>query len=226
MIEELEHNGFAIINGIFSESEISEIISIIENKELIGKFGVRSFLKDNPELYSLIYNKALSEIIQQIDPDSFVVRSIYFDKPPASNWIVNWHQDLTINVNQKIEAEDFLNWRVLKDRVVVQPPKRILESIFTVRIHLDPCKSDNGALRVIKGSHAMGVLNVSSGVQEYIHDEVICEVEKGGVLLMKPLALHASRRTENDKPRRIIHIEFCSEQLPKGLSWIEEHHLN
>ena len=38
---------------------------------------------------------------------------------------------------------------------------------------------------------------------------------------MKPLLLHSSRRTENQKNRRVIHIEFTDKQLPAGLKWKE-----
>lgn len=52
--------------------------------------------------------------------------------------------------------------------------------------------------------------------------EKICEVKKGGILIMKPLVLHSSRRTENQKNRRVIHVEFCDESLPNGLEWKEK----
>ena len=42
------------------------------------------------------------EIIQKISPRcKRAIKSIYFDKPPSANWIVNWHQDLTINLTDK-----------------------------------------------------------------------------------------------------------------------------
>lgn len=52
--------------------------------------------------------------------------------------------------------------------------------------------------------------------------ERVCEVKKGGILLMKPLLLHASKRTENQKNRRVIHIEFTDKELPNILSWKEK----
>ena len=48
--------------------------------------------------------------------------------------------------------------------------------------------------------------------------ERICEVNKGGILIMKPLILHSSKRTENQKNRRVIHIEFTDKELPIGLN--------
>ncbi|MOA48013.1 hypothetical protein D3C78_1706990 [compost metagenome] len=40
-------------------------------------------------------------------------------------------------------------------------------------------------------------------------------------MIMRPLLLHASNRTTNDNQRRVIHIEFSSENLPKPIQWSE-----
>jgi hypothetical protein len=43
---------------------------------------------------------------------------------------------------------------------------------------------------------------------------------------MKPLLLHASNRTANNKRRRVIHLEFNSHQLTKPLEWSEYESMN
>jgi len=48
-----------------------------------------------------------------------------------------------------------------------------------------------------------------------------CSVLKGGVHLLKPLTLPASSKTENDKHRRVIHLEFNNKELPGQLEWLE-----
>lgn len=225
-MKELTNDGFEIIEGIYAEKEIAAILQVLEEKQVVKQFGVRAFLKSNPELNSLVFNENLLKIISNISKKAQLIKSIYFDKPPNANWIVNWHQDLTINVNQKIVTERFKNWRVLKERTVVQPSLTMLENIFTIRIHLDDCTKENGALRVIKNSHQQGVIEVKNGIDHLKNQEVICEVRKGGILLMKPLILHFSKRTENNFNRRVIHLEFCDMELPEGLCWAENLNLN
>ena len=39
--------------------------------------------------------------------------------------------------------------------------------------------------------------------------EVECCVGRGGVIAMSPLLLHASSKSENDAPRRVLHIEYA-----------------
>ena len=135
---------------------------------------------------------------------------------------MNWHQDLTINLSNRKEETGFKNWRTNKERTVVQPNKKILESMFTIRIHLDDCTRENGALRIIEKSHTKGVIEITEWMKAKEGIERICEVKKGGIVLMKPLTLHSSRRTENEQSRRVIHIEFTDMELPVGLNWKEK----
>lgn len=222
----LKEFGYQIIEDVFSKKEIDQILDILEKKEFKKKFGVREFLKNHSELNPFIFTKKLLKIIYSISPNPKPIRSLYFDKPPNANWIVNWHQDLTINLKEKKEVSNFKNWRVLKERTVVQPSQEILNNIFTIRIHLDDCTKENGALKVIEGSHKKGVIQIQDWIEHKQGKEKICEIQKGGILLMKPLTLHSSKRVENDRNRRVIHIEFCDKELPNGLMWNEAFEIN
>lgn len=55
-----------------------------------------------------------------------------------------------------------------------------------------------------------------------VEKEMICTVKKGGVMLMKPLLLHASGRSTNNNKRRVIHIEFSNRSLMHDLQWSEK----
>lgn len=149
------------------------------------------------------------------------MKSIYFDKPETSNWYVAWHQDLTISVDKRIDIEGFGPWTVKQNQFAVQPPVELLEHIVTLRIHLDDTDRDNGALRVIQGSHLWKICRPETIVEEQ-KAAVSCDVSAGGVMLMKPLTMHSSGRTVNKKKRRVIHIELASATLPEGLQWTEK----
>lgn len=223
MKAELEKKGFTIKESIYSNDEIDEILAYLDSRGISGKFGVREFLFQNPVVTNKILNKKLLGIIKQIAPDCRKsIKSIYFNKPPSSNWIVNWHQDLTINLLNKKETANYRNWRQNNQRTIVQPNIELLESIFTIRIHLDDCTKENGALRVIAESHLNGTIKIKEWMKMKNGIESICEVKKGGILILKPLILHSSRRTENEKNRRVIHIEFTEQELPEGLKWKEK----
>jgi hypothetical protein len=86
----------------------------------------------------------------------FAVRGILFDKIPDANWKVPWHQDVTIAVEERVEVEGFGPWSIKADVLHVQPPAEVLEHMVSVRLPLDNCDEENGALRVIHGSHLHG----------------------------------------------------------------------
>ncbi|WP_264552183.1 phytanoyl-CoA dioxygenase family protein [Flavobacterium sp. N2038] len=231
-LNEINTEGFSIVNNVYTENEIEKLISLIENKTESDSdnstfrksqdlFAIRQFHKEVPETLDFIFNENLKEIIDSnFGKGYFITKSIYFDKPEKSNWFVAYHQDLTISVDKKIEAENFDNWTIKQNQFAVQPPVEILEDNFTIRIHIDKTTKDNGALKVINNSHSKGILRIEN-LDFESEKKTICEVEKGGIMIMKPLLFHASNKTTNNERRRVIHIEFSKQQLPAGLEWSE-----
>lgn len=226
----IQEKGFTVINTIFSDYEIRRIIEVIQNidisKETFRKsedlFAIRQFLKEIPGVQDLIFTENMKKVIREIFGNKyFVVKSIYFDKPETSNWYVAYHQDLTISVNQKMQLEGFGPWTTKQNQFAVQPPLDILKNIYTIRIHLDDTDENNGALKVVPGSHAKGIYRPET-IDWTIETEEICNVESGGIMIMKPLLLHGSNRTTNGNRRRVIHIEFSDRQLPDKLNWSEK----
>lgn len=230
---EIDSEGFAIINDIYTDNEIEKLISLIENqtendtdnatfRKSQDLFAIRQFHREIPKTLPFIFNHNLKDVIEStFGKGYFITKSIYFDKPEKSNWFVAYHQDLTISVDKKIEVENFENWTIKQNQFAVQPPKEILEDNFTIRIHIDKTTKDNGALKVINNSHSKGILRIKNlGIEN--EKETICEVGKGGIMIMKPLLFHASNKTTNNKRRRVIHIEFSKQELPDGLEWSEK----
>lgn len=226
----IETNGFAIIENVFTEEQIQKICKTIEStsgsgdtfRRSGGLFAIRQFLKELPDIQSLIFTDAFKNlIIQLFGNDYFVVKSIYFDKPEKSNWFVAYHQDLTISVDRRVELSNYINWTVKQGQFAVQPPIKVLQNVFTVRIHLDDTDQNNGALKVVPGSHLNEIYRPED-IDWKKETETSCSVPSGGVMIMKPLLLHSSGRTTNNNKRRVIHIEFSNQELPEGLQWAEK----
>jgi len=220
------NDGFTIINDVYSDAEVRGILDVItfadqSNQAFRRTVAIRQFLKELPQVVPLIFNSNLKTLIHTLfDESYFVVKSIYFDKPEASNWFVAWHQDLTIVVDKKAEISGYGPWTVKQNQFGVQPPLDILQNNFTIRIHLDDTDQDNGALKVIPGSHKKDIYRTET-INWQAETEATCDVKAGGLMFMRPLLLHASNRTINNKKRRVIHIEFSKAELAEGLDWAE-----
>lgn len=218
--EMVSDQGFAIKNGLFSKEGMDGLLMVIEkSKKAENTFAIRQFLDILPVAKDFIFTDDFKVFFKENFGDSyFLIKAIYFDKPPSANWIVPWHQDLTIVTEQKENVEGFSKWRLKNGINYAHPPLEIVENIITIRIHLDNCTRENGALQVIRASHKNGIGQKLDITQE---KPVICEVKKGGVLIMKPLLYHASKRTANNLNRRVIHLEFANKALPKPLTYRE-----
>ncbi|MFM9840509.1 MAG: phytanoyl-CoA dioxygenase family protein [Cyclobacteriaceae bacterium] len=109
-----------------------------------------------------------------------------------------------------------------EDYYGVCPPDEILKKTLAVRIHLEDTDEENGALKVLAGSQNKKLTNEEIQLITQNSIPFVCDVAACGVHLMRPLLLHASSKATSQKHRRVIHLEFNSDELPNGLEWAEE----
>lgn len=126
---------------------------------------------------------------------------------------------LSISVKKKAEVMGYTNWTKKRGQLGVIPPQEILENIITLRIHLDDTNKDKGALKVVPKSHKKGIVIKEN---TNLYGETFCNVERGGIMAMKPLILHASGRSKGVCSRRVIHLEFSNRELSYPLKWLEK----
>lgn len=217
----LESDGFELHRAVFGETELESLRVEADHVSVEAEATSVRLLCDRSSLFRSL-SKSL-KLRSLAGSNRIPVRSILFDKTPDENWPVLWHQDLTIAVAAQADIAGYLNWSVKNGLRHVQPPVSLLSQIVTVRIHLDDTPALNGALKVIPGSHCHGRMDqkaISSFVEKA--DEVVCEAAAGDVLLMSPLILHSSARSEQPSRRRVLHFEYAiPESLDPNLEWHE-----
>ncbi len=214
----LDAHGFAIVPNVLDSSACHALATLLGDASGAGSRGMLRV----PEVAALAQS-LLADLVRAYLPlGPIPVRGIYFDKRPETNWLVAWHQDLTLALKEQIEMTGFGPWSVKEGVPHVQPPMIVLEQMLSVRLHLDDADAGNGALRVLPGTHRLGRLSVEDirSCRE-TRDEVLCEAKAGDVLLMRPLLLHASSRSSSPRRRRVLHIEYAGFQLPEPLEWHE-----
>jgi ectoine hydroxylase-related dioxygenase (phytanoyl-CoA dioxygenase family) len=220
-LSEIEERGFTTIDPYLDRVSIELLIQDLAALNITsGQAGIRNLLELVPSIRRLAQSQELRSIVEPIlGKTARVIRGIFFDKHPCANWKVPWHQDLSIAVKERLDLPDYHPWSVKEGIVHVQPPTVILEQMLTVRIHLDRTDESNGSLKVIPGSHAGGKLTTPQIERWKQTPAVFCTCEAGGVLLMRPLLLHASSAALVPSHRRVIHLEYASDRLPSGLEW-------
>src|SRR5277367_2259152 len=145
-------DGFEVISSVLNQCEVEELRVALS--ELDVSAGHRNLMKRVSSIAALAESPKIMLLLERrLGLPYFPVRSIFFDKTPEANWLVPWHQDLSIAVRERREIPSFGPWSVKNGTPHVQPPIELLENMITLRLHLDDCDESNGALRVIPGSH-------------------------------------------------------------------------
>ena len=209
----LEEVGYSITQHVLSHDECATLAAQLGDLEdLRSRAGARHLI-GIPAVHDLANDARLLAIaLSVLGSRAVAYRATLFDKSADSNWSVAWHQDTALPLRRRFEAAGWGPWSVKAGITYAHAPTSALERVVALRIHLDDSTATNGPLRVIPGSHRLGVLSEDQ-VGEIAHSSarVECLVDRGGVLAMRPLLLHASSRVTVPAPRRVLHIEYAED---------------
>jgi ectoine hydroxylase-related dioxygenase (phytanoyl-CoA dioxygenase family) len=208
----VEQHGFAVLPNVIAATVIDALLEdLVQITHRRRRAGARHVL-ENPEVTTLANDPRMLGIAREVlGETAFAFRATFFDKSPNSNWLIPWHQDTALPLRDKRETPGWGPWSVKDGVNYAHAPAAALNQVLALRLHLDDSTSENGPLRVLPGTHSMGVLNddeVSRLAAE--RGEVECVVLKGGVLAMRPLIVHVSSKLQSQQPRRVLHIEYAA----------------
>ena len=204
---EWEEAGFAVMPRVLPADEIDLLQRALgESQVARSPAGVRHLLAE-PAVAKTARNPRLASIASQaLGHDALPFRATLFDKSPRANWLVVWHQDTALPLRARREVAGWGPWSIKAGVHYAHAPAEALSRVIALRLHLDDSRGDNGPLRVLPGTHRMGVLT-DAQIQDLLHraTPVECLTTAGGVVAMRPLL--------------VIHIEYAaSEHVGQGLA--------
>lgn len=218
--ETLDTDGFLILGSGLSDIRIGELRAFTDALSVSGA-GTRNLL-------ALPWCEEIAAALRGhlsplglIDASDMAVQCTLFSKTASLNWKVALHQDLAIPVATRVEHAALSGWSAKEGGIFVQPPARTMRKMLAVRLHLDACGVDDGPLRVVPRSHRYGRLE-QAAMRRLDEDtgRVECTAERGELLLMRPLLLHASSKAEQPSgARKVLHFLFGPPQPGFGLQW-------
>lgn len=207
-----EDDGFVILENVFSEEELIKMRNLTERivehgeKELEDPFSsyymrhrtdqgaLYDLFQRHPEFQEMARNKTVLDTLENVlGKDIFLYENSLVYKPKGKANEVPWHQDF---INRPTEPIKHIAW-----------------------IALDDVKIENGAMKVIPGSHKLGFLPWFHIPGQTHHTRVVLdnvdttkfvfvELNAGDVLIFNQLLLHSSDRIESSKPRRAYRISY------------------
>jgi len=219
----LEAAGFLVIDRVIPAADLDPLRNEADRLLLDSpaRGGARNVLSKSQVLREVAESGTPAQIARSVLGEGVLPRKLtIFDKRQGANWLVPWHQDLTIAIAERREVDGFGPWSIKDGLPHVQPPVTVLEQILAIRVHLDETPAAGGALRVLPGTHRLGRLSTAQ-VDSLRRElpETVCPVPAGGAMLLRPLLLHASSASTSPTRRRVLHFEFSTASLPGGLAW-------
>lgn len=218
-VPSFESCGFAVVAQVLRDSECAKVAGHFD-AFTSDEAGSRALLELDWCRNLALTLRSEAVIARHLSSDFVVVQCTAFSKTPETNWLVSLHQDLSIPVRERVQSLECRGWSSKQGALFVQPPVAVLESLLAIRVHIDACSAENGALRVVPGSHLLGRLAADAQAKvRNASGELVVPVDRGGALLMRPLLLHASSKAAIPDGRRVLHFLFGPRTLPLGLRW-------
>jgi ectoine hydroxylase-related dioxygenase (phytanoyl-CoA dioxygenase family) len=206
------NQGHHIFDGLFAASDMRGVLHQLASVELDRtKAGARHILSV-PVVRDLAGDGRMLEIARGfLGPTAVPFRATLFDKSPAANWLVVWHQDTALPLQQRNDLAEWGPWSTKAGVLYAHAPAWALRQVAALRLSLDDSLATNGPLRVLPGTHRLGVLT-DGQIEKLVRDvtPVDCIASCGSVVAMRPLTVHASSKATSLEPRRILHIEYAA----------------
>lgn len=202
-----EAKGFRIFDKVLKPAECAALAARLEFCRSRSRAGARHLMA-LPEVARVAQDERLRALARAASgADAVPFRATLFAKTGRANWLVVWHQDTALPLVKRFDAPDWESWSEKEGAHYAHAPAWALQRVVALRLHLDASTADNGPLRVIPASHTRGVLTDEEiKLAVAAQTAVECHVPAGGVLLMRPLLLHASSKARADAPRRALHL--------------------
>jgi hypothetical protein len=204
-------DGFEIVPSVLDQSEAADAATVLQDPALKRSRAGARHLMSVPVVQQLARDSRLVTIAARfVGPEVVPFRATLFDKSPANNWLVVWHQDTALPLRERRDIPGWGPWSIKAGITYAHAPATALSRVVALRLHIDDSDAENGPLRVLPGTHRMGVLSDAEiGQLAREIPPVDCIVPAGGIVAMRPLLVHASSKAETTRQRRVLHIEYA-----------------
>jgi ectoine hydroxylase-related dioxygenase (phytanoyl-CoA dioxygenase family) len=203
--------GFTIVEAVLGGTEVAELSRTLETSDLDRSRAGARHLMNRPAVSAVAADPRMVAIARWFLGETAIpYKATLFDKSPARNWLVAWHQDTALPLCERREIPGWGPWSTKAGVTYALAPASALAQVVALRVHLDDSRPDNGPLHMLPGTHRLGLLTESDIARLTTEvPPVDCTAPAGGVIAMRPLIVHASSKAESDLPRRVLHIEYA-----------------
>jgi ectoine hydroxylase-related dioxygenase (phytanoyl-CoA dioxygenase family) len=212
-----DETGYLVVDGVFSQEEVARfrqsadalVAKAAGLTESTDRFKLQAFgdtgggrlvqqiaepHEAEGEWMALARDPRILDLVEGLlGPNVALYYSMMMMKPARQGFTAPWHQDFAFFVHNRA-------------------------ALVACQVYLDDATPENGCIRVVPGSHTLGLLNHFSGdrfaevvqgdTSAFDAREASLPVKAGGIALWHCLTLHASHANRSEHPRRTIVFEY------------------
>jgi ectoine hydroxylase-related dioxygenase (phytanoyl-CoA dioxygenase family) len=146
------------------------------------------------EWMALAWDPRILDVVESLlGPNIQLYYSMLMMKPPREGFEAPWHQDFAFFAHDRAD-------------------------LLACQVYIDDSTLENGCVRVVPGSHKLGLLNhykdgrftgiVQGETSAFDAQEVTLPIKAGGMVFWHSLTLHRSHPNRSERPRRAIVFEY------------------
>src|SRR5262245_16364948 len=140
-------DGYSICDEVFQPAEMAEVLDALAAANVDRtRAGARHVLKV-PRLRALSADSRLIAMAREfVGPTPVAFRATLFDKSPATNWLVAWHQDTALPLRHRVDDPGWGPWSTKAGVLYAHAPAWALEQVIALRLSIDDSTQENGSL--------------------------------------------------------------------------------
>jgi len=211
-----DENGYLVVESVLSQAELEPLRQGLERltaqaqglTESTDRFKLKAFESGGGNLVQQIAEphelgaewmalardpRHLDVVEGLIGPNLMLYYSMLMMKPAREGFQAPWHQDFAFFVHDRA-------------------------NMLACQFYIDDSTQENGCIRVVPGSHKLGLINHFKGDQftgivqgdtsEFDKKAIAAPVPAGGMLFWHSMTLHSSQPNRSERPRRAIVFEY------------------
>jgi phytanoyl-CoA dioxygenase PhyH len=205
-------DGYGITEAVIGRTEILNLLRALESSSLKRSLAGARHLMSESVVSDVANDVRLLTVARTfLGTNPIPYRATLFDKSSAQNWLVPWHQDTALPLCERRDIPGWGPWSVKAGVTYAHAPASMLSRIVALRLHFDDSRDDNGPLRVLPGTHVLGVLS-DAEIQR-----VVRELRQPNVSWAPAESLPCGRSFYMPRPRPgpIVRAECCTSNTPR-----------
>lgn len=216
LVATYRQDGFAYVRSMFTTEELAPLAEALNDGAAPGSFAVTDSQGGKQELSAWLHlGNDMVGVIPRLQPlvdiATAVIGSPVYHwhsklswKRPRATSLWDWHQDYAFWAREGVPAPD----------------------MCTIAIAIGRVDEANGCMRLIRGSHHLGTLDIveighsqgtdPNAVESALGHEPaeLCELDSGDVVVFHSNMLHGSGANESDVPRTMLMSSYNAVSNP------------